>query len=101
MILNIEVKEFPVPSLSPFPRRKRIGYFGYFHPTKGIHILLEAIRQVDAQLLLFCDVPKDIVDGRSIYGMDNCLVMGAYNRRYLPRLCNVSECTGSPSINES
>ena len=98
---TIEVKEFPVPELTPFPRRKRIGYFGYFNPTKGIHILLEAIRQVDAQLLLFCDVPKDIVEGRSIYGMDNCLVMGAYNRRDLPKLCNVIDLAVCPSLNES
>lgn len=33
--------------------------------------------------------------------MDNCLVMGAYNRRDLPKLCNLIDLAVCPSLNES
>jgi glycosyltransferase involved in cell wall biosynthesis len=100
--LDIQLHEFDVPELPLYAKRKRIGYFGYFNQTKGVHVLLQAMAQVTgAQLLMFCDVPEELRDGRRIYGHDNVLVMGAYSRSDLPVLLNLVDVVVVPSINES
>jgi len=100
--LDIQLHEFEVPELPLYAKRKRIGYFGYCNPVKGFHILMQAMLQVTgAQLLLFCEVPEDIRDGRRIHGFDNCLVMGAYRRDDLPVLSNLVDIAVVPSLNES
>ena len=98
---EIEIYEFPIPFLEKYGRKKRIGYFGYFHQTKGVDLLLMACLKIDAQLLLFCDVPDDFREGRRIHGFPNALVMGAYSRNDMPNLCNLLDVAVVPSLTES
>lgn len=98
----VEVEEPEIPALPIYRRRKKVGFFGGFYPVKGIHVLLEAWSRVKwGQLLLFCDVPDELRDGRSVHGYENVLVMGRYSRSDLGKIANLCDVVVVPSINES
>jgi glycosyltransferase involved in cell wall biosynthesis len=100
--LDIQLYEFPVPDLAHYRKRVRIGYFGYWSHTKGIHTLLDAFKNVNgAQLILFCAVPDDVREGNGIYGYPNTLVFGPYWRGHLSRCANLVDFAVVPSHVES
>jgi len=99
---QIEVMEWPIPDHPHYRRRVRIGYFGYFAPVKGINVLMQAMMKVNwGQLLLFCDIPEHFRNGRRIWGHDNTLIIGPYDNRSLPQLCNLCDIGVVPSEVES
>jgi D-inositol-3-phosphate glycosyltransferase len=86
----------------PLVYNKRLAYFGGFHPTKGVGVLLQAMRRLpDYQLLMFSNVPKDLMDGRRMYGHPNVFVMGGYRRDELPCLVGLADVVVVPSLFES
>jgi glycosyltransferase involved in cell wall biosynthesis len=89
--------------LTPYPKKKRVGYFGGFGVVKGTPVLLKAWRMLGGvgQLLMFCDVPVEWRTGRKLAGFTDVLVMGSYHRSDLPDLCNLVDLAVVPSINES
>ena len=94
----------PIPAPLPlYPKRKVFGYFGSWYPVKGFQILLKAMQKVKwGQLIMFTDAPTYALDGgRKLFGYDNVLVFGRYNRESLPYLLNLCSFVVVPSINES
>lgn len=90
--------ELPQPAVY----KKRLAFFGGFHPTKGVGVLLQAMRRLlDYQLIMFSNVPKDLMDGRRIYGHPNVFVMGGYRRDELPCLVGLADVVVVPSLFES
>ena len=99
---DIGVETFTLEELPLYRKRKKVGFFGYFNPVKGINTLLQASMKTRwVQYLLFCDVPEPLLNGRQIYGMDNVLVMGSYRRSDMPLLCNLVDAAVVPSLSES
>ena len=103
--LGIEVGLFdpfvPLPH-GPMVFRKRIGFFGGFSTTKGIHILLQAARKLpDVLFVLFTQPPDGLGEGRQLYGHPNVLVMGVYSRSDLHLLIHLVEVVAVPSTFES
>jgi glycosyltransferase involved in cell wall biosynthesis len=94
----------PLPS-SPVSFRKRIGFFGGWSTTKGIHILLQAARKLpDVLFVLFTQPPEGTPmteGGRQLYGHPNVLVMGAYVRSDLHLLVHLCDAVVVPSLFES
>jgi glycosyltransferase involved in cell wall biosynthesis len=96
------VHTFDVPPLPAAVKGKRVGYFGGWAAVKGIDTLLDvALRMNDVQFILFTNPPEAMLDGRGIYGYENVLVFGGYNRDDLPRLVNLVAAVIVPSKNES
>lgn len=100
--LSCEVVHPHGPELERARASKRVGYFGGFLPVKGVQVLLKAMRVLpDIQLLMFCDVPAEWLDGRRLVGYPNVVVMGRYSRTDLPGLVLLVDIGVVPSINES
>lgn len=102
--LGVEVGLFdPFVPLPPHPKYKRIvGFFGYFNETKGVGVLLQAMRRLpDHLLLMFCDVQPELMEGRKIYGHENVLVMGSYRRSDLHACARLVDVVAIPSLFES
>jgi glycosyltransferase involved in cell wall biosynthesis len=103
--LGVEIELFnpfvPLPE-SPVRFRKRVGFFGGFSTTKGVHILLQAARKLpDVLFVLFTQPPAEMMEGRQIYGHRNVLIMGAYARTDLHLLVHLVDLVVVPSLFES
>jgi glycosyltransferase involved in cell wall biosynthesis len=103
--LGVEVKLFdpfvPLPH-GPMTFRKRVGFFGGFSTTKGVHILLQAARESpDVLFVLFTQPPESMMEGGRLYGHKNILVMGAYSRSDLHLLVHLVDLVVVPSVFES
>ena len=82
--------------------RKRIGFFGGFSTTKGVHILLQAARKLpDVLFVLFTQPPDGLCDGRRVYGHPNVVVMGPYARGDMHLLVHLVDLAVVPSLFES
>ena len=103
--LGVEVELFdpfiPLPE-SRMTFRKRIGFFGGFSTTKGVHVLLQAARKLpDVLFVLFTQPPEAMLDGRRFYGHRNVVVMGFYARSDLHLLVHLVDAVVVPSVFES
>jgi len=99
---DIEIKEWEIPPLSRQIRCQKVGFFGTFSTVKGISAFLEAARMLPQyQFILFSDVPDEFLNGKSIHGIPNTLVLGSYKREDLPILTNIIDLAVVPSLIES
>lgn len=103
--LGVDVELFDPFVPLPFKAikfRKRVGFFGGFHPTKGVDVLLQAARKLpDVLFVLFSQPPADICDGRRIHGHSNVVIVGSYTRSDMHLIANLVEMVVVPSSFES
>jgi hypothetical protein len=103
--LGVDVELFDpfVPLPNPFKIfRRRVGFFGGFHPTKGVHTILGAARRMpDVLFVLFSQPPQELMEGRQLFGHPNVVCMGHYSRADMHLLVHLVDTVVVPSLFES
>lgn len=103
--MPVKAYKWDIPPIPKFHAKKKVGYFGTFHPVKGIDVLMiAATKMPDVQFLLFTDPPDAMqwmFEGRKIIGYPNIVFMGRYLRSDLGVLANLVDVVVVPSRCES